>query len=437
MGFRIRKSIKIAPGIKYNFNKSGGSLSVKGLVGTHNISKRGVKSTYTLKGTGISYVQQSPSSSTNNRSVYRELVESQRKEEKQRNIQDQQSIVNNYNYKIHSLSNILKNRDKQLFNWEKETASRGKYQSSKYISPKFIEPEQNFTKESIEKQILENDPSVHQIHFFLFGIALFGLAFILLFINAGITLLMSALAGVFIAIGERRSKKILNDKTTFEWKRQKIKFDRYRQQCHTKFIKEIEIDRARYSLTEEEKEKIWNQEEDFRKKLREAGRSEDTSIFSELLEIELSNEDLPIPLVFDIEFNDIQSVKIFMEIPELDIVPEEEIKLTKTGKISSKKMTQKARFKIYSDVCTGLTLRLIYETFRVLSMVTSVEIYGVSEIIDPATGHLETITSLFLKTSREDFDKFNLDHLDPSLAFESIGGQFACNKRGELSSIKI
>lgn len=54
MALRIRKSIKIAPGVKINLSKSGisTSLGVKGA--TVNLSKRGTRVTTGIPGTGIS-----------------------------------------------------------------------------------------------------------------------------------------------------------------------------------------------------------------------------------------------------------------------------------------------------------------------------------------------------------------------------------------------
>jgi hypothetical protein len=60
MGFRFRRSLKIAPGIRLNFSKRGTSLSLGGRGFTTNISKRGTKTTVGLPGTGISYSTSSP-----------------------------------------------------------------------------------------------------------------------------------------------------------------------------------------------------------------------------------------------------------------------------------------------------------------------------------------------------------------------------------------
>jgi hypothetical protein len=56
MGWRYRRSFRIAPGVRLNMGKSGfTSLSVGGRGATLNLGKRGVTSTVSLPGTGLSY----------------------------------------------------------------------------------------------------------------------------------------------------------------------------------------------------------------------------------------------------------------------------------------------------------------------------------------------------------------------------------------------
>jgi hypothetical protein len=55
MGFRFRKRIKLIPGLWVNLSKKGGSLSVGGHGLTANMSKKGVRETVGLPGSGISY----------------------------------------------------------------------------------------------------------------------------------------------------------------------------------------------------------------------------------------------------------------------------------------------------------------------------------------------------------------------------------------------
>lgn len=57
MGFRLRKRIKIAPGLHINLSKSGVSTSIGKPGATVNIGKKGVKATIGIPGSGLSYSQ--------------------------------------------------------------------------------------------------------------------------------------------------------------------------------------------------------------------------------------------------------------------------------------------------------------------------------------------------------------------------------------------
>lgn len=52
---RFRKSIKIMPGVRVNLSKSGVSTSIGGRGATVNVSKRGLRSTLSVPGTGLSW----------------------------------------------------------------------------------------------------------------------------------------------------------------------------------------------------------------------------------------------------------------------------------------------------------------------------------------------------------------------------------------------
>jgi hypothetical protein len=265
---------------------------------------------------------------------------------------------------------------------------------------------------------------------------LVGLGFILLFQSFWASFSVLVLAVASYAFERNRLDKLCNQRLQARLQEENDKFNRIRQRAYKDYIAKIEIEKAEHEKAEKERKQIWDNEEQCRERLRNAVNSQDPEPLAELLEIELSNEDLPIPLVFDIEFINVNLVSIFMELPELDVVPEEKISLTKTGKLSARKMAQKDRFKLYSDICTGLTLRLIHETFRVIYSVNTVELHGLTEQVNPANGHPENITSLHIRISRQDFVQFNLDSLDPTSALTSSNGKFACSKKGELLPLK-
>lgn len=61
MPWRVRRTIRLAKGVRINLSKRGASLSLGGRGLTTNMSKRGVRTTIGIPGTGISYTTE-PSS---------------------------------------------------------------------------------------------------------------------------------------------------------------------------------------------------------------------------------------------------------------------------------------------------------------------------------------------------------------------------------------
>ena len=57
MGFRFRRSFRIAPGLRLNFSKSGISTSIGGRGATYNIGPKGTRKTVGLPGTGLFWTQ--------------------------------------------------------------------------------------------------------------------------------------------------------------------------------------------------------------------------------------------------------------------------------------------------------------------------------------------------------------------------------------------
>jgi len=55
MGFRFRRSVRLFPGVRLNFSKSGVSTSIGGRGLTANISKHGIRHTVGIPGSGLSF----------------------------------------------------------------------------------------------------------------------------------------------------------------------------------------------------------------------------------------------------------------------------------------------------------------------------------------------------------------------------------------------
>ena len=59
MGWRFHKSVKIAPGVRLNLSKRGPGLSFGGRGMRYSVGPGGRRTTFSVPGTGLSYIKQS------------------------------------------------------------------------------------------------------------------------------------------------------------------------------------------------------------------------------------------------------------------------------------------------------------------------------------------------------------------------------------------
>ncbi|MES2638581.1 MAG: hypothetical protein V4850_03840 [Myxococcota bacterium] len=174
-------------------------------------------------------------------------------------------------------------------------------------------------------------------------------------------------------------------------------------------------------------------EEGARGRLRAALDSGDPQALAELLHVELLNEDFPVPVVAEAEFDGLTIVEIEVTLPELDDVPEDRPNVLASGKLSRKKIAAKDRVSIYEDLRRGIALRLAYETLRVLPTVQRVRCRGTFTETGPRGEDVERV-ALLLDLERAQLGEIDLDRADPSTALRALG-KFGCTKKGELREV--
>ena len=138
---------------------------------------------------------------------------------------------------------------------------------------------------------------------------------------------------------------------------------------------------------------------------------------AQLLEDELDNEELPFEMEFEIEFDGVTKVTIYLMAPSSDLIPEWRYSVSpKLGKLSEKEVGVRERNEIYEYMISGLTLRLVYETFRVLPMVKNVAIEGNFEKSD-----VDESCALDFSITRMKFNNLETDDVDPYSVIEEFG----------------
>lgn len=354
-----------------------------------------------------------------------------REREKTKLLEEAKSEYLKFQNWISTLSNVLLEREKASFDWDAISSSQGKYQKQEFQPSSPFTPPQEPTEKSVRLAIeTENSRILVALMILVIGIVAF-------FFKVWGGLLGVVAAVTFFIIDQRRLNKICNSKLPAALERKTEKYQQELQAATLKYQLEIEQERTAHAEQETEKQKEWEEEEATRTRIRESLANEDLEVLENLLTEELCKLTFPIEQEIALCFNQINSVDLEFRLPDLDEVPDEDLSLTKTGKLSRKAMSQKKRLEIFTDLCTGIALRLAYESFRVLDFLDEIRVYGYSQSVDLATGHEEEIYPLLVDVCRPELSELNLDQIDPSTAFDHLGGIFQCDRKGSLSHISV
>ena len=96
-----------------------------------------------------------------------------------------------------------------------------------------------------------------------------------------------------------------------------------------------------------------------------------------------------------------------------EVVPEKQLSLTSTGKLSEKEMPRTMYYDITQDYVCSCAIRLAREIFSILP-VQAVLVHAVDTVLNTATGHETEETILSVGFTREGFEGINFERIDPS-----------------------
>jgi hypothetical protein len=415
VGLRFRRSISIAPGIRLNVSGSGLSATLGPRGASVNVGPRSTFLNTGLPGTGL-YARQRLSQSggrSEARTTYRQLQMAAREAEKLQQRQEASAEHADRESRLHTLQNVLLERNRQDYDWARTWSSQGKFIPASFpdIAAKDID--------QISKAAAAGKVPITRWIFVFFALSVPS------FIWGSITLRASAAVGLVLALF---------------WARKSFRARKeIAQREHTRLSEEFRVDRIALQLAHDAKNKelqeSWDAEEVRFSRIRTAPANSDLESLAGVLDIELNNEVFPVPLILELELVSVSEARIEFVLPELSEVPEERTQLTKTGKLSARNMAQRDRVSLYGDLCTGMALRLLHETCRVLEIVQTIELFGTASGIDQANGHPHHFVALRISVGRAQLGLVNMDGVDASSAFGALGGTFACDRRGDLTAI--
>src|SRR5699024_8078011 len=102
-----------------------------------------------------------------------------------------------------------------------------------------------------------------------------------------------------------------------------------------------------------------------------------------------------------------------------EVVPEKALSLTKTGRLSRKKMTKTNYYRITQDYVCSMSLQVAKIVFARLP-IEKVIVNTTENRLNTATGNREDIVVLSVAFEREIMDRLNYENIDPADAMQNF-----------------
>lgn len=113
---------------------------------------------------------------------------------------------------------------------------------------------------------------------------------------------------------------------------------------------------------------------------------------------------------------------------DLEDMPQETVTLLKSGKASFKALATGKRLEMHRDAICSAALRVAIEFLGTLPL-DEVEVLMLTDILDPATGHIDGAPVLHVRVSEQVLRTVNLARTDACALVERLGGHMAWARR--------
>lgn len=117
-----------------------------------------------------------------------------------------------------------------------------------------------------------------------------------------------------------------------------------------------------------------------------------------------------------------------------DVIPAELLSLTKTGKLSTKKMPVQRFWELYQDHVCSAMFRIGRELFALLPIEVAL-VHGHGWVLETATGNYVEQALVSVAFTRTEFTALNLDRIDPSDALERFPHAMEFSKKVGLEPV--
>ncbi len=151
----------------------------------------------------------------------------------------------------------------------------------------------------------------------------------------------------------------------------------------------------------------WKEKHDFASRI----ISGETDAYLEAIsDADLFDDILGFGSEFEIGTDSAEEIEVEFKVMSEKVVPEIELTLTQTGKLSKRELTKTAYYDYTQDYVCSCSIRIGRELFALLP-VTSVVVHAVEESMDTAN---ENVTIMSVRYLRNEFMRTDFDNIDPS-----------------------
>lgn len=162
----------------------------------------------------------------------------------------------------------------------------------------------------------------------------------------------------------------------------------------------------------------------------------DTNYVTEKIEAILDDIMLPVEFSVSYEYHpELNQLKIDLDLPEIENMPQDKANVLSSGKISIKQKTQKELKQEYSQCVSGIAFYLGGTFFNISTAIKEILISGYTQRTNKATGIIEDQYIYSLKLTRDIFSSLNFEKVDPIEAFSNFENNRALSSSYDFKTI--
>ena len=146
---------------------------------------------------------------------------------------------------------------------------------------------------------------------------------------------------------------------------------------------------------------------------------------------------LELPVEFSINFECLESdkVKLNINLPMIEDLPDKQANRLKSGKLSIKQKTKKQIHQDYAKCIHGLAFLFGGIIFNISPKIASIETNGYIQGLSSKTGNIEDQKLFFVEFNRDKFSKLDVKKLDPIVGLENFNHNRKLLKSFEMRAI--